>query len=106
MFTPKNILPCKLFLSKSMCFQSHRVISKDPDEETPRRISKNGQLFHSLVWSKNEAKLFMVVSGWMEVSHTGFVIFLRIDASFLLDSVLFFVLVETLKILFGFFAGR
>ena len=48
----------------------------------------------------------MVVSGWMEVGRTGFVIVLRIDASFLLDSVLFYVLVETLKILFGFFAGR
>lgn len=52
---------------------TYRLISKDPDEEIPRRISKNGQLFRSLVWGLNEAKLFMVVSGWMEVSYTGFV---------------------------------
>jgi hypothetical protein len=45
----------------------NRCISKDPDDETPRRISTDGQFFRSLVWDLNEAKLFMVVSGWMEV---------------------------------------
>ncbi|XP_028407657.1 uncharacterized protein LOC114530260 [Dendronephthya gigantea] len=50
-----------------------RCISKDPDDETPRRISTNGQLFRPLVWDLNEAKLFMVVSGWMEIG--SFIVF-------------------------------
>ncbi|XP_046845451.1 uncharacterized protein LOC124439271 isoform X2 [Xenia sp. Carnegie-2017] len=56
-----------------MMLNIFRCISKDPDDETPRRIWSEGQLFRSLVWNVNEAKLFMIVSGWME--FRSFIVF-------------------------------
>lgn len=41
----------------------------------------DGQLFRSLVWNLNEAKLFMVVSGWMEVGYG--LVFMKEEAVFI-----------------------
>ena len=74
LYSLQSLVPCMFRLKQYFILHSSvsllfRFIEQHPDDAKYRRVYKRRSKFKKLVWNVHSAKLFMAVSGWMEVNY-------------------------------------